>query len=217
MAYAVLTEEFKVVPRLVQLHLPKEVMLDVLERAAGERASVNGDDPVSTPGNEMRRWMTRFLRQSPELKDLGWVSCAHRQIEGIRNDVLRIKLVPLNTDARAGMPSKQPISVSDRGPAAEKLIKANSTRGQISLFGDDPAPQADPIDDYELFYFCVHASEKALSAEISRPVGLTAGFVSLFSERIILSQPGERPGLRRIDGVEEDFAEIEKPTIIRKG
>lgn len=217
MAYAVLTEEFEVVPRLVQLRLPKDVMLDVFDRAAGERASVSNDDPVATPGNEMRRWMTRFLRQNPVLKELGWVACAHRQIEGIRNDELKLKLVPLNTDARAGMPSQQPTSVSERGPAVEKLIQANCGRGQANLFGEYPIPAPDPLDDYELFYFCVHATEKALSAEISRPVGLTAGFVSSFSERIILSQPGEKPGLRPAGGVEEDFAEIEKPTIIRKG
>jgi len=217
MAYAVLTEEFEVVPRLVQLRLPKEVMLDVFDRAAGERASVNSDDPMATAGNEMRRWMTRFLRQHPALKELGWVTCAHRQIEGIRNDELKLKFVPLNTDARTGTPSKQPMSVSERGPAVENLIKGNVGRDQADLFGDELAPPPDPIDGYELFYFCVHATEKALSAEISRPIGLTSGFVTSFSERIILSQPGERPGLRRVGDIAEDFAEIEKPTIIRRG
>lgn len=216
MPYAVLTEDFEVVPRLTELRLPKEVVLDIFDRAAGERASVNASDPVATPGNEMRRWMTRFLRDDPSLKELNWVACAHSQIEGVRNDELKIKLVPLNTDARAGMPSQQPISVSERGPSAEKLITANSMRGYVDMFGNAYEPAPDPLADYELWYFCVHASERSLSAEISRPVGLTAGFVSSFSERIILCQPGEKPGLRRAGSVAEDFAEIEKPTIIRK-
>lgn len=216
MAKTVLVEDFEVIPRLTQYGLPKDVMLDILDQAAGERSHVNSDDPVSTPGNEMRRWLTRFLRTDKRLKDLGWVACAHGQLEGVRNDLLKRKLVPLNTDARAGMPSKEPISVSDKGPAAERAIKGNEDRRQGSLFGEtQPAP--DPIDDYDFLYFCAHASDRAVSAEISRPSGLIKGFVATYSERIILSQPGERPGLRSPNAVPEDFAEIDKPTVLRKG
>lgn len=215
MPNAVLIEDFEVIPRLVELGLPKEILLDILDRAAGERANVNANDPVSTPGNEMRRWLTRYLREDARLQALGWVSCAHAQLEGIRNDGLKRKLVALNTDPRAGMPSKEPISVSDKGPAAEKAIKGNEDRRQDRLFAD-PEPEADPLADYDFLYFCVHASDKALSAEISRPSGLVAGFVAHYSERIMLSQPGERSGLRRSNPVPEDFADVEKPTVIRK-
>lgn len=215
MSKVVLVQDFEVIPQLTRFGLPKEVMLDILDRAAGERSHVNSDDPVSTPGNEMRRWLTRFLRTDKRLKALGWVACAHDQLEGIRNDRLQRKLVPLNTDSRAGMPSKEPTSVSDKGSAAEKAIKGNEDRRQGNLFGD-PQPAPDPINDYDFLYFCVHASDKAVSAEISRPSGLIKGFVATYSERIILTQPGERPGLRSPDAVPEDFAEIEKPTIIRK-
>ncbi len=212
----VLIEDFEVIPRLIELGLPKEVALDILDRAVGERARVNANDPVSTPGNEMRRWLTRYLRESKELKALGWVSCAHEQLEGIRNDGLKIKLVPLNTDVRAGMPSKEPVSVSDKGPKVVKAIKGNEDRRQASLFTEtESAP--DPLSDYDFLYYCVHASDKSLSAEISRPSGLVKGFVAHYSERIILCQPGEKSGLRRPSPVSEDFAEVEKPTVIRKG
>lgn len=215
MPYPILIEDYDVVPRLVQLGLPKDIMLDILDQAAGERANVNGNDPVSTPGNEMRRWLTRFLREDVSLKDLGWVSCAHNQLEGVRNDDLKIKLVPLNTDAQAGMPSKSPISVSDKGPAAEKAIKNNEDRRQGRLFSE-PESEPDPLDSYDFLYFCVNASDKNLSAEISRPSGLVGGFVATYSERIVLCQPGEKPGLRRHDPVPEEFAEVELPTIARK-
>jgi len=215
MASTVLIEDFEVIPRLTEIGLPKDVCLDILEQAAGERARVNANDPSATGGNEMRRWLTRYLRENEELRNLGWVSCAHNQLEGIRNDGRGIKLVVLNTDARAGMPSKEPISVSDKGPAAVKAIKGNEDRRQESLFGErEPAP--DPIADYDFLYFCVHASDRSLSAEVSRPSGLESGFVAHYSERIILCQPGEKPGLRRPDPVPEDFAEIDKPTITRK-
>lgn len=215
MPYPILIEDFEVIPRLIQLGLPKDVVLDVLDKAVGERANVNSNDPVSTPGNEMRRWLTRYLREDQRLKALGWTSCAHNQLEGIRNDALKIKLVPLNTDAQAGMPSKSPISVSDKGPAAEKAIKRNEDRRQSRLF-IEPEAEPDLLDSYDFLYYCVHASDKSLSAEISRPSGLVAGFVATYSERIVLCQPGERPGLRRPDPVLEEFAEIELPAIIRK-
>lgn len=211
---AVLVEDFEVIPRLVDYGLPKDIAIDILEAAAGERARVNRNDPVSTPGNEMRRWLTRYLREDPRLQALGWVSCAHNQLEGIRNDKLKRKLVALNTDARAGVPSKEPTSISDKGPSVERVIKANEDRRQSTLFGE--IIPTDPILNYDFLYFCVHASDESLSAEISRPSGLASGFVAHYSERIMLSQPGERPGLRRPTPVSEDFAEVEKPTIIRK-
>jgi hypothetical protein len=217
-ANSVLIEDFEVIPRLTEYGIPKEIALDIFDAAAGERARVTPSDPSATSGNEMRRWLTRFLRDDKRLKDLGWVSCSHGQLEGIRNDRLKRKLVPLNTDANAGMPSKEPISVSDKGPAAEKVIKGNEDRRQGNFFDNaetDSVP--DPLADYDFLYFCVHASDKSLSAEISRPSGLHKSFVAHYSERIMLSQPGERPGLRRPNPVQEDFAEIETPAVVRRG
>lgn len=209
----VLFEDFETIPRLSELGLPKHIMIDILEKAAGERARVSPSDPAATAGNEMRRWLTRYLRDDDKLKKLGWVSCAHSQLEGIRNDRLMVKLVPLNTDACAGMPSKSPTSVSDKGPAAEKVIKGNEDRRQGKLF----AVPIDPLERYDFLYFCTHASERSFSAEISRPSTMRKGLVVGFSERIILSQPGERSGLRRPAPVHEDFAEVQKPNLVRKG
>ena len=214
MPYPLLVEDYEVIPRCIQLGLPKEVVVDILDRAAGERARVNRNDPVSTSGNEMRRWLTRYLRENPSLKELGWVSCSHDQLEGVRNDRLKIRLVPMNTDANAGNPSKSPISISDKGPCAEKAIAGNEERRQVEMFAR--TKPADPLASYDFLYFCCHASDKSLSAEISRPSGLKAGFVNSYSERIILCQPGEKPGLRGPGVVPEDFAEIEKPSIVRK-
>lgn len=211
----VLVEDFEVIPQLTEWGLPKDILLDILDQAAGERARVNANDPSATGGNEMRRWLTRYLRENKALRALGWVGCAHNQLEGIRNDKLGRKLVVLNTDARAGMPSKEPISVSDKGAAAAKVIQGNEDRRQGSLFGE-PEVAADPIANYDFLYYCVHASETSLSAEVSRPSGLAAGFVAHYSKRVVLCQPGDKPGLRRPDPVPEDFADVEKPTIIRK-
>lgn len=78
--------------RLSELRLPLERMRDVLEKAAGERANVTSSDPITTPGTEMWRWGTRFMRDDPVLRELGWIACHHGQIDGIRHDGLQMKL-----------------------------------------------------------------------------------------------------------------------------
>lgn len=205
-------EELEVLPRLQQLRLPKDLLLDIFDRALGERSSVTASDPAGTGGNEMRRWLTRFLRDDPELKHLGWVACAHEQIEGIRHDGLRIKLVMMNTDAGTGMPEKLPRNVADKGAASARLISRNCR--EPSLFGEPES--RDPINDYDLWYFCAHAGEKYASAEVSRPNGIIDGIVSSFSERIIICRPGDKDGLRRVSRVVEDFAEVDLPTVRMK-
>lgn len=207
-------EPLDVGPRLDELLLPMAQLIDVLESAAGERANVTNSDPITTPGTEMWRWGTRFLRENPVLRDLGWVACRHNQIDGIRHDELKMKVVVINTDAATGMPSKQPQNCADKGPAAERAIENNFKRDQMSLFGREP--EDDPIASYDFWYFCAHASDKYVSGELSRPNEMSGRTIRNFSERLIVAKPGDMPGLRRPEPVPEDFAKIEKPTLLRK-
>ncbi|MGQ0660626.1 hypothetical protein [Sphingosinicella sp.] len=189
-------------------------MIDIFERALGERANVTASDPITTPGTEMWRWCTRFLRDHPRLQTLGWVVCRHNQIDGIRNDALKMKLVVINTDTHTGIVSKQPRNCADKGSAAELLVKNNHESDLGWLF--EPEVEDDPISRYDFWYLCVHAGERYVSAEISRPDLIISGTIRNFSERIILCKPGQIPGLRRPEPVPEDFAAIDKPIIIRK-
>lgn len=209
----ILVEDFEVVPCLTQMRLPKEILLDIFERGLGERSNVNENDPVTTYGTETWRWMTRFLREHPELRASGWVKCRHNQMEGIRNDALKIKLVVMNTDSATGIPSKLPRNVAGKGPSCLKHIKSNSEQIPFAFFESDVDH---PIDKYDFFVFCAYAGEKYASAEISRPDGLRGETISSFSTRVMLCQPGEFTGYRRPVPVPEDFAEIEKPVVVRK-
>ncbi len=211
----VYVQEHEVVPVLTTMHLPKDVLVDVLDRAVGERANVTASDPSGTAGTEMRRWVTRFLRDDAELRALGWVPCSHSQVAGIRNDELKIKIAFMNTDARTGMLTKQPHSVSERGGVSEQLINRNYERGTANLFGDDDEQESDPIADYDFWYLCAYVSDRHIAAELSRPVGFTASIVDDYSHRVILWQPGEKGGLRRDDPIPEDFAPISLPDIKR--
>jgi hypothetical protein len=68
----------------------------------------------------------------------------------------------------------------------------------------------------DLWYYCLHLSEQYISIEVSRPNFEISGFVTSFSDRIIVAKPGEIPGIRRIV-VPEDFAVVPKPQVSRKG
>jgi len=211
----VIFEDYEVEAWLTEFRLPKEELLDILDRAAGERANVNPNDPAGTAGYEMRRWCTRFIRESSTLKELGWVVCRHSQVEGVRNDDLKMKIAFMNTDARTGIISKQPHSVADKGPVSEQLIKRNKESLQGSLI-DLGSAEIDPILEYDFWYLCCHVSERHITSELSRPIGMTNSIVDDFSQRVILWQPGDKDGIRIPDPVPEDFAEIEKPTVVRK-
>ena len=216
MSSAVLFQEFEVVPRLVEMRLPREYLLNIFDLALGERANVNLLDPVETGGTEMRRWMTRYLREDDGLKELGWTLCRHGQIEGIKNDNLELKLAFTNTDARTGIISKQPSNIAEKGVRTAGLAEQNHKAAQFNWLGLDAVDQIDPIAKYDFWYFCGHVSDDYVSAEISRPDEMVGGFIRNFSERIIICQPGEKTGLRSHKSVPEDFAEVDQPAISRK-
>lgn len=209
----IFVKDSEVIPQLTQMRLPKNVMLNILERTIGERRNVTENDPITTSGTETWRWGTRFCRDDNDLKELGWISCKHNQIEGIRNDELKIKLVVVNTDSYTGISSKSPRNNAGKGPSAVKLVENNSN--QITFEFIDTTNEH-PIDKYDFFYFCIHASKNYISAEISRPDKIISQTIRSFSDRIMICKPGEMDGLDSHKIVPEDFAEIEKPVITRK-
>lgn len=212
---AVLVEDYEVIPRLIQVRLPKEVLLEILDWTVGERANVTASDPTGTAGTEMRRWCTRFLRDHPNLRELGWIPCSHSQVHGIRNDALKMKVAFMNTDARTGMVNKMPHSVAERGAVSELLIRRNFDSATEDLFGDAHDAR-DPILDYDFWYLCCYVGDKHIAAELSRPIGLTNAIVDDYSERVILWRPGDKGGPSRVKPVPEDFAEIELPALKRR-
>jgi hypothetical protein len=212
MACRVLFEEAEVVPWLDRMRLPRHVMLGLFDAILGERANVTESDPVTTPGTETWRWGTRFCRDDPALRKLGWVSCRRHQLEGIRSDELGIKLVLCNTDSYTGIISKSPRNVAEKGSVASRLIENNSGQKCFSFIEADPSDSA----KYDFWYFCIHASDRAVAAEISRPDLIVANIIRNFSERVILCKPGDRPGLKTVRPIPEDFADVEKPKLIRK-
>lgn len=205
----VYVDETEVVPLLTKMLLPRYAMLEILTKIAGERANVAPTDPPSATGYETWRWGTRYCREEEALIKNGWKICEKNQISGISHEGLKIKLAVCSTDSNTGNPHKNPKNLTLRGPANCRLIDSNSTQGTFEFIKEDAPP-------YDLWYFCPFFCETYISAEISRPTSQAAGIITSFSERIIIAQPWEIPGIRRPAKLPDDFAVIPVPKIRRK-
>lgn len=213
---AVKYQDFEVLPHLEAMCLPREVLLEIFDKALGEWANVNDDDPVETRLDEMRRWLTRYLRSDKRLRELGWTKCKHGKIEGIKHDVLGLKIAAINTDARTGVVSKKPSNVSKKGPQTKLLTDQNGAVAEPDMFGYVKGVCENPVSKYDFWCFCAHVNDASMSAELSRPTDFVEGFVRDFSTRVILLEPGQYLGRRKPEPVPEEFAEIEKPSISRR-
>jgi hypothetical protein len=203
---ALFVEETVVVPMLAKMRLPRHTMLDLATKIGGERANVREHEPANVIGFETWRWGTRFFREEEGLKELGWSLCDRDQVAGIRNSDLGIKLVCCGTDPNTGT-EKSPKNLSERGSSSRKLIEMNSDQMKMEFVKDEPR------DD--LWYYCSYFCDKFISLEISRPISEIGGFITKFSDRIVIAKPGEIPGIRRFT-VPQEFADVPKPQVFRK-
>jgi hypothetical protein len=200
-------DETVVVPLLLNMRLPRRVLLEMASKTGGERANVAAYEPPPVAGFETWRWGTRFFREDQTLRNGGWTMCESDQVSGIRNEELGIKLVVCSTDANTGNPLRAPRNVTERGPASCRLIGQNLQQWKLGLIQEEPK--------LNLWYYCLHLSDQCISIELSRPDSELGGLITNFSDRIIIAKPGEISGIRRVI-VTEDFAEVPKPRVSRK-
>jgi hypothetical protein len=205
----VFEDETLVVPMLTRMMLPRWILLEMATKIGGERANVAPNEPPQVAGFETWRWGTRFFREDLALKELGWIQCDENQVSGIRNERIDIKLVVCSTNANTGNSLKAPKNISIKGPASCRLIDANNGQGTFGFLPINDPPSC------ELWYYCIHLSERYISIELSRPTLQLGGIITDFSDRIIVARPGEIPGIRMID-VPEDFADLPKPQVSRR-
>ena len=203
-------EDPVVLPLLSRMRLPRQVLIDIGIKVGGERANVAECEPPQVAGFETWRWGTRFFREHEELKESGWEACERDLVSGVRNAKLGIKLVVCATNINTGNPdpNKQPKNVRDRGPASRRLIHQNTRQIPFGF-----VPPDDPKD--ELWYYCLYLSTQHIGIEISRPTDEYEGYITDFSDRIIIAKPGDIPGTRRFQ-VPEEFADVPRPRASRK-
>ncbi|GGD35839.1 hypothetical protein [Aureimonas glaciei] len=180
---AVLAEEIEVAPRLEQLGVTKNELLQVVRAAVGARRNATPFHPLSAGG------LLAYLAGTEHLRRVyvpqGWEICRRDNIESIFHKEIGIKIVYQNAE-RAGDPISDPIAVSKKGAGAARAVEL----GQYDLF-----PEVRELEVAEItaatWYLFVYAVGPDVRAELSCPVAINDEQFDQFHERILLVQRGE--------------------------
>ncbi len=180
---AVLAEEFEVAPRLEQLRLTKEELLQVVRAAVGARRNATPFHPLSAGG------LLAYLAGTEHLRRVflpqGWQMCRRDNIESIFHAEIGVKIVYQNAE-RAGDPISDPIAVSKKGAGAARAVEF----GQYELFPEVRDQEVAEITA-ATWYLFVFADGPDVRAEISCPVAINDEQFDQFHERILLVQKGD--------------------------
>lgn len=208
----------EVLPELIKMGLPLDELKSLVADIAGARADTTKNDPNTAAGYEAWRWGTRKARENQVFKDNGYIKCEHDQIDGIRNDEKRIKIVVCNTDSRTCDEKKQPRNLSPKKTNSCKLIANNKQMDCLFTESEMGPPKASSVSDYDFYYLCVHVGDEFVLAELSRPDEEVGGIVKSFSNRLAIIKHGEMKSPKRIklDDIEQDFADVKRPQPKRK-
>ncbi|MGB3754342.1 MAG: hypothetical protein WA954_10650 [Parerythrobacter sp.] len=178
----VLAEEYEVIPRLAELGLRRDLLLDVVRASVGGRRSATGFHPMSAGG--LLSWIdgTAHLRRTfiPE----GWEICRRDNIESIYHAGFGIKIVFQNAE-RAGDPVFEPIAISRKGAGSARAIEM----GQGEFWPEMRTSEITEITARTWVLF-VYSVGDDVRAELSCPQAINDDQFHGFHERIILVQKG---------------------------
>lgn len=195
----VLREVWDVDLRLSQLKLTRDGLLIARDVAMQERANATAFHCSNAPGTFSYHHGTWSIRD--QFVDEAWAVCRLDGIEGIRNEVLKIKVAFSNVDLACD-DNHIPKPRSEKGAGAERAASGG-------LFGHLPHYAPEPIDDFALYYLMV---DQDGAAELTRPVVNNGTFTNAI-ERIYLSGGGD-------DGAallgDDDIADGFDPQVARK-
>lgn len=179
---AVLAEEYEIVPRLAQLGLRRDLLLDVVEAAVGGRRNATGYHPLSAGG--LLSWIQGTGQLRRIFLERGWEICRRDNIESIFNPEVGIKVVFQNAD-RAGDPLFDPIATSRKGAGSARAIEL----GQYELWPEVKQKEVVEVTATTWMLF-VFADGDDVRAELSCPMAINDEHFDGFHERILLVEKG---------------------------
>jgi hypothetical protein len=204
----VLAEDHQIVPRLAQLGLRRDLLLEVVEAAVGGRRNATGFHPLSAGG--LLSWIQGTGQLRRVFLPHGWEACRRDNIESIFNPAAGIKVVFQNAE-RAGDRHADPLATSRKGAGSARAVEL----GQYELWPEVKAQEVAEISATTWVLF-VYANGDDVRAELSCPIAINEEQFDGFHERILLVEKGGCGGAAPL--VEDDTppAEYEVP-VTRKG
>lgn len=204
----ILAEDHQIVPRLAQLGLRRDLLLDVVQAAVGGRRNATGFHPLSAGG------LLSWIQGTGQLRRIflshGWEACRRDNIESIFNPQVGIKVVFQNAE-RAGDPLLDPIATSKKGAGSARAVDL----GQYELWPEVKAREVVEITATTWMLF-VYADGDDVRAELSCPIAINEEQFDGFHERILLVEKGGWGAALPVVEDDEPPAEYEVP-VIRKG
>ena len=200
----VLREPWEVQPRLLELSLSKNKLLQVRDIAVHEASSATAFHAANAAGTFSYHhgiWALRDRFVSGE-----WVVDRTNGVETIRNDKLKIIVGFCNVDL-ACVDAHRPQPRTRKGSGSEKIA------GIVGLFDDVSLPHYVPRPKGEWLFFYLMVDENG-AAELTRPVVKNGRFIAAI-ERIYLTYGSDDDGT----GIQQDTPDtvIEfDPQIARK-
>lgn len=204
----VLAEDYEVVPRLAQLGLRRDMLLDVVRAAVGGRRSSTAFHPLSAGG--LLSWIEGTAQMRRVFLPQGWEICRRDNIETIFHPVYGIKVVFQNAE-RAGDPIFDPVAVSRKGAGSARAIEF----GQYELWPEEREKVVAEVTapTWVLFVF---ADGDDVRAELSCPIAINEDQFDGFHERILLVEKGGWESTEPFIDADEPPTEYDV-TVSRKG
>jgi hypothetical protein len=197
----ILREAWEIEPRLAELGLTKNGLLEVRDIALSEGANATAFHAANAAGTYAYHEATWALRDRFVGGD--WVLDRSDGVETIKNDKLKIKVAFSNVD-QACNTFQVPKPRTKKGAGAERAVGAD-------LFGGLPQYAPRQSGEWSFYYLMVDQNG---AAELTRPVVKGGTFIAAI-ERIYLSTGGGDEGLEINDTATDVAIEFE-PQIARK-
>ena len=164
----ILAEASEILPLLSVMELDFDRLIEVARYADRERAFCTANDPKGFDLITMNAKVARGLREM--MCGNGWESDETDNQPGIKNQNLKIRIIPCNFDQNAGDRLVDPTNRAEKGAASKTKVRCNATAWIPGL----PDPTQDEGEgDYATFVFgtCFEA-DGGLRAELSKTQGL---------------------------------------------
>jgi hypothetical protein len=200
----ILREPWEVTPRLLELSLAKNKLLQVRDIAVHEAASATAFHAANAPGTFSYHHGIWALRDRFVSDD--WVLDRTNGVETIRNNKLKVIVGFCNVDL-ACVDAHRPQPRTQKGSGSERVTSAVGLFDDVSLPHYAPRPKG----EWQFFYLMV---DKNGAAELTRPVVKGGKFIATI-ERIYLTYGSDDDGVGIQQDVPDTVIEFD-PQIARK-
>ena len=175
-------DHFEIVPRLQELELDYEKLIEVIRYADAERAQCNAADPRGFDLITMNARAARGLRQ--QFCGERWEFDETDNQAGIRNPHIKVRVIQCNFDRNAGNRLADPTNLTEKGAASRAKVSCNQTAWIPGL----PIPEEGDGGEYTTVVLGTFYDKDAqvVRAELSQPKNFSSGRYTRFAERIIL-------------------------------